>query len=57
MTREEATNILQDPPIYPKLGIEEQVMKYPKKSDYPNSEWIRKIVVKVYKYIPTKWKS
>ena len=58
MTRKEAMNLLIESPIYPKLGIEQKVLKYPKKSyhDYPNSEWIRKMVVKLYKFIPAKWK-
>lgn len=58
MTRKEAMNLLAECPIYPRLGIEEKVMKYPKKSyhDYKNSEWIRKKVIWIYKFIPAKWK-
>ncbi|KKQ48578.1 MAG: N-acetyl sugar amidotransferase [Candidatus Shapirobacteria bacterium GW2011_GWE1_38_10] len=57
MKRKRAMDLLAECPVYPKLGIEESV-KYPKKSysDYKNSESIRKIIVKIYKFIPTKWK-
>lgn len=56
LDRKTAMQSLTTNPEYPKLGIEEQTMRYEKKSyhDYPNSEWIRKIVIKIYKYIP-KW--
>ena len=59
MTRKEAMDLLADRPVYPELGIEQKVLKYPKKSyhDYKNSEWIRKLVVKIYKYIPKECKS
>ena len=59
MTRKEAMELLAECPIYPQLGIEEKVLKYPKRSyhDYPNSSKIRKLVVWLYKYIPAKWKS
>ena len=52
MTRKEAMDKLQSCPEYPDLSIEEKVMKYPLKSyyDYPNSEWIRKVIIKLYKY-------
>jgi len=52
LDRKTAMELLQKCPEYPKLGIEEKVMKYPLKSysDYPNSEWIRKVVIKLYKY-------
>ena len=58
MLRKEAMDLLAECPVYPKLGIEEQALKYPKKTyhDYKNSEWIRKIVVKIYRYIPKEWK-
>lgn len=41
ITREEAVRIVQQPPIYPRLGIEKKVMTFPKKTykDYKNSEW------------------
>lgn len=59
MTRSEAMFLLTASPVYPVLGIEERVLKYPKKSynDYKNSAWIRKQVVKIYKFIPKSWKS
>jgi|SRR3989304_732482 len=59
MTRKEALDLLMESPVYPQLGIEAKVLKYPKKSyhDYPNSEAVRKIIIKLYKFIPKKWKS
>ena len=58
MTRKEAMDLLAESPVYPKLGIEEQALKYPKKTyhDYKNSLFIRKLVIKLYKYIPLKYK-
>lgn len=52
MTRDEAMFLLTANPIYPALGIEQKVMLYPKKSydDYPNSAFIRKIIIFIYKY-------
>ena len=59
MTRQEALDELGKNPVYPELGLEKRALKYPKKSynDYPNSGWTRKLVVKLYKFIPTQWKS
>ena len=50
MTRAEAMEKLKENPVYPRLGIEEKVMKYPKGSyyDYPNSERLRKIIIRLY---------
>jgi N-acetyl sugar amidotransferase len=50
MTRTEAKELLGYRPVYPELGVEKRIMRYPKKTyhDYPNSEWIRKIVIKLY---------
>lgn len=56
LTRAEAKKIIENPPVYPKLGLEDRVMKYPKRT-WPDSKWIRNYVVKIYKYIPTSWKS
>ncbi len=58
MTRKEAMELLAECPVYPKFGIEEKVLKYPKKSynDYNNGAWIRKKVVWIYKFIPKQWK-
>jgi len=52
MTRKEVMKMLVQNPVYPRLGIEEMVMKYLRKnySDYPNSAWLRKIVIKLYKW-------
>lgn len=59
LTRKKAMEMLASNPVYPELGIEKRVLKYPKKTyyDYKNSEWIRKQVVKIYKFIPKSWKS
>lgn len=59
ITRQEALEELNKNPVYPELGVEKRAMKYPKRNyyDYPNSEWIRKLVVKLYKFIPIQWKS
>ena len=32
MTRQEAMDLLMENPVYPKLGLEEKIMKYPKRS-------------------------
>lgn len=59
MTRKYALELLAERPVYPELGIEKRVIQYPKKryEDYKNSQWIRKQVVRAYKYMPKKWKS
>ena len=59
MTRENASELLAYPPVYPELGFESRILNYPKKNykEYPNSAWIRKIVAKLYRFIPTKCKS
>lgn len=55
MTREQALKLLSVKPEYPDIGLKE-ALTYPKKtySDYTNSAWVRKIVVKIYKFLP-KW--
>lgn len=59
LDRKIAMQLLTRSPVYPKLGIEERALKYPKKSyyDYQNSEWIRRFVIMIYKYLPKSWKS
>lgn len=53
MTRDEALDKLQHPPIYPELGIEQKVMKYRKHEheDYPMSKGYERIskLVKLFK--------
>ena len=46
MTKKEAIELLMKEPIYPKLGIELKVMKYPRKTykDYKNNEKIFKAI-------------
>ncbi|MBI5573476.1 MAG: N-acetyl sugar amidotransferase [Elusimicrobia bacterium] len=59
ITRPEAMDLLAECPVYPKIRIEDKIMEYPKRSysDYKNSEWIRKKIIWIYKFIPVKWKS
>jgi len=52
MTRKEAMEKLQEPPEYPKLGIEEKVMNYPKHrhEDFKQDKWYDRIS-KIIKYV------
>ncbi|MBT4732918.1 N-acetyl sugar amidotransferase [Candidatus Woesearchaeota archaeon] len=52
MTRDEALHEISKCPVYPELGIEQKVMRYPKRSydDYPNSRKVRRLVSKLYRY-------
>lgn len=45
MTRAEALERLQNNPIYPRLGIEDKVMKYPKRAhvDFKTDKWYDRI--------------
>ena len=51
MAREEALVRLGESPVYPKIGWEEECLKYPIKGyfDYPNSYHIRRVVMWLYK--------
>jgi len=51
MTRQEALDKLTASPIYPKLGIEEKIMKYPKHNhhDYPTDEKLFNLISKIVK--------
>lgn len=53
MTRREAMEKLQSSPVYPSLGIESKVMKYPKRShyDYPTDEKTWNRISKVVKFL------
>lgn len=57
MTRAEAIELLSRAPIYPKLGLELKVMKYPKRTykDYRNSEWLWNLTSAIIRNI-RKWK-
>lgn len=59
MTRSEAMFQLTANPVYPQLGIEAKVMKYPKKDhhDYPTDEKLFNAISKVIRLIPYKWRS
>lgn len=52
ITREEAQEILAQAPVYPKLGIEAKVMKYPKHeyTDYKTDEKLFNFIGKCIKY-------
>jgi hypothetical protein len=49
MTRDEAMFQLEANPVYPEIGLEERVMKYPKKdyTDYPNDEKLFNFISKL----------
>jgi len=53
MTRSEAMERLLERPIYPELGIEQKVLKYPSKTykDYPNQEWLWNLLSKIYGHL------
>src|SRR3990167_9334540 len=54
MTRAEAIELLKAPPVYPKLGIEEKIMKYPKRehSEFKQDRWYGRIakIINLWKY-------
>ena len=54
MTRAEAMELLKAPPVYPKLGIEEKIMKYPKRehSEFKQDRWYGRIakIINLWKY-------
>ena len=53
MTRDEAMELLQSAPVYPQLGLEQKVMKYPKQrhEDFANDEWLFNLISKIIKTI------
>lgn len=53
MTREEALDKLTACPIYPELGIEQRVMRYPKHDhhDYPTDEKLFNFISKIVKFL------
>lgn len=54
MTREEALLKLQESPVYPELGIEKRVLKYPRREheEYPMDKWYGRLAsfVKLWKF-------
>lgn len=56
MTRQEAVRKLIEPLTYPSLGIEEKVMRYPKKNhlDYPNDGWKWEALRRLYGLRPKR---
>lgn len=52
LTREEALQKLEANPVYPELGIEQKVLKYPKRqhSEFPMDKWYGRIA-KLIKYV------
>lgn len=57
MTRSEAKAIIGERPVFPELGLEQQVMKYPKRehSDFAQDKWFDRIskVIRTCRYITT----
>ena len=53
MSRSEALEILQTNPVYPRMGIEEKVLKYPKHeyTDYPNDEKLFEAISSVIRWL------
>ncbi len=53
MTRVEAKSELEKNPVYPELGIEKRVLKYPKHehSDYKQDEWLFNFIGKIIKCV------
>lgn len=53
MTREEAMELLKYSPIYPLMGIEGKVLKYPKRSheEFKQDKWFGRIsnVIRIFK--------
>ena len=58
MTREEALKKLQECPEYPQLGIENKVMKYPKRSykEFKTDEKLYNFICKVVRLLPKNWR-
>lgn len=52
MTRKEAMDLLADRPIYPQLGLEKLIWKYPKRShyDFKTDEWLFNMISKIVKF-------
>lgn len=52
-SREEAISIIDERPIYPELGIEAKVLKYPRHeyTDYPTDEKLFNVIGKLIKYV------
>ena len=59
ITRSEAKAILAERPVYPYLGIEYTVLKYPKHShdDFKKDEWLFNLIGSIIRLIPYKWRS
>lgn len=58
MTRDEALGELEKNPIYPRLGIEKQVMKYKNRThdEYPKDEKLYNFITKVVRLLPKSWR-
>jgi hypothetical protein len=59
MTRSEAETILAEQPVYPHLGLEWKVKKYPKRShdDFKTDEGLYSLLSAFIRLIPYKWRS
>ena len=53
LDRDTALKIIQNPPLYTKMGIEEEVMEYPKHShyDYATDEKLFNFISKIVKFL------
>ena len=53
LSREQAVELLSESPIYPQLGIEEKVLKYPKHeyNEYPTDEKLFNFIGKIVKFL------
>ena len=51
MTRKEALDLVAENPTYPTLGIEDRVMKYPKRShdEFKKDEWLFNLIGSIIK--------
>ena len=58
MTRKEAMNITMQAPIFPELGIELKVLKYPKRShcDFKTDEKLFNFLSKIIRKLPRRWR-
>lgn len=58
MTRKEAMDLLAERPVYPELGIEQRVLKYPKHEheDFKQDVWYDRIskIVRLWKFLKVK---
>lgn len=56
MTRKEAVDLLADNPVYPKIGLEDKIWKYPKRShdEFPKDELLYNRIAETIKELGWK---